>query len=159
MYNIIFVCMGNICRSPSAEGFFRRELASSDHADHVLVDSAGTHGYHVGSPPDRRAISVAATRGVDLRSLKARRFEVTDFERFDHVVAMDRDNLEILEGMQPAGNQARLDLMLDYAPACGYAEVPDPYYGGPSGFELMCDLLTDATRSLMRHVEAELETR
>jgi protein-tyrosine phosphatase len=151
--------MGNICRSPSAEGFFRRQLASSGVADRVRVDSAGTHGYHVGNPPDHRAVSEAATRGVDLGGLTSRRFESQDFERFDHVVAMDRDNLEILERLKPAGNQARLDLMLDYAPGCGYAEVPDPYYGGASGFKLMCDLLEDATRGLLRHVEAELEAR
>jgi protein-tyrosine phosphatase len=161
MYKIVFICMGNICRSPSAEGYFRHVLAASPLAEAVQVDSAATHGYHIGSAPDHRAIAVAASHGVPIDDLRARLFEADDFKHFDHVVAMDRDNLRLLKNMLddipgPAPD-VRLDLMMDYAAEPGYTEVPDPYYGSIADFELMCDLLNDATRGLLRYVEGELK--
>ena len=149
MTAVLFVCMGNICRSPSAEGYFRHHLRGSDRAQSVRVDSAGTHSYHVGSPPDRRAISTMRGRGIDISGLRARQVSAEDFQRFDWILAMDRSNLEALRALDP-GTGAQLALMLDFgANVHGLSEVPDPYYGGQDGFELMCDLLDEATADLL----------
>lgn len=148
--------MGNICRSPSAEGFFSRILKESPIADRVFVDSAGTHGYHVGQPPDDRAVDTAKQFGVDISRLRARKVSQEDFDDFDLIVAMDRDNLANLHAMQPEGSKARLVLMMDYHPDRYPGEVPDPYYGGMSGFSYMCQLLDAATRALLKEVEGQL---
>lgn len=149
MTAVLFVCMGNICRSPSAEGYFRHHLKGSDQAPTVRVDSAGTHSYHIGSPPDRRAISTMRSRGIDISGLRARQVSADDFHRFDWILAMDRSNLEALRTLDP-GTGAQLALMLDFgANVHGLSEVPDPYYGGQDGFELMCDLLDEATADLL----------
>ncbi|ROR32648.1 low molecular weight protein-tyrosine-phosphatase [Inmirania thermothiophila] len=150
---VLFVCMGNICRSPTAEGVFRRLLAESPLAGRVRVDSAGTHAYHVGEPPDPRAQAAAAARGIDLAGLRARVVTVADFDRFDHVLAMDRDNLRALERICPPGREDRLRLLMSFAPETGVEEVPDPYYGGSRGFQHVLDLVEAACRGLLAHLE------
>jgi len=147
--NILFVCMGNICRSPTAEGYFRHHLAEAGAADRFSVDSAGTHGYHVGGPPDSRATATAAQRGVDLSRLRARKVSSDDFRNFDLILAMDEHNLALLRELDP-GDGAELALMLRYSNRFDQIrEVPDPYYGGQDGFEHMCDLLDEATAGLL----------
>lgn len=145
--------MGNICRSPTAEGFFRHHLARSSLAGQVTTDSAGTHGYHLGCTPDPRAISAAAAFGVDISGLRARQLEARDFEAFDLLLAMDHVNLEEIARIRPAGATAHLRLMMDFFPAAGIEVVPDPYYGHQGEFELMCKLLNGATRNLVGHLE------
>lgn len=141
--SILFVCMGNICRSPSAEGVMRAKLFTAGLADRIRVDSAGTHGYHVGEPPDPRSCRAAAVRGYALEALRARQVEVVDFERFDLVLAADRQNLRELKRLCPLSLHHKLELML--APLNGGEdEVPDPYYGGSKGFEKVLDLLESA---------------
>jgi protein-tyrosine phosphatase len=141
--NVLFVCMGNICRSPSAEGVMRAKLAAAGLAERIRVDSAGTHGYHVGEPPDPRSCRAAALRGYSLEALRARQVEAADFERFDLVLAADRQNLRELKRLCPLPLQHKLELVL--APLSdGEDEVPDPYYGGGKGFEKVLDLLESA---------------
>ena len=152
--SVLFVCMGNICRSPTAEGVVRKLLSESGPALGVELDSAGTHSYHVGHPPDRRAQTAAEARGVDLSSIRARRVVEDDFTRFNLILAMDEDNLAELEAMRPAEATAQVRLLLDYAPANGMKEVPDPYYGGPNGFEQVLDLVEAAARGLMAEIAA-----
>lgn len=150
--NILFVCMGNICRSPTAEGYFRHHLKAAGGGEQIAVDSAGTHGYHVGGPPDPRAMETAARRGIDLSALRARKVTAADFRDFDLIVAMDEDNLELLRALDP-GDGAQLALMLQYGSDFDrIREVPDPYYGGQDGFEHMCDLLDEATAGLLETV-------
>lgn len=143
---VLMVCMGNICRSPTAEGVLRAKLQAAGLDREVEVDSAGTHGYHVGEPPDPRAIKHAKARGVDLSRLRARRVSRDDFQRFDWIFAMDMQNLENLQDLVPAeGGGARLGLLLDHAIRHeGVREVPDPYYGPPAGFDRVLDLVEDA---------------
>jgi protein-tyrosine phosphatase len=141
--------MGNICRSPTAEGVFRRLLAERAPGLGIQVDSAGTHDYHVGEPPDRRAIAAAARRGVDIASLRARVVDETDFERFDMLVAMDRLNREVLLDRSPAQYRERVRLFLEFAPDVDEEDVPDPYYGGPVGFERVLDLAEEASQGLL----------
>jgi protein-tyrosine phosphatase len=148
--------MGNICRSPSAEGFFARALQDSAYRDQVAIDSAGTHGWHIGHSPDDRAMETARGFGVDIGHLRARKVCREDFDRFDLIVAMDRSNFEDLRAMQPEGTKARLVSMMDYHPERRPREVPDPYYGGMSGFSYMCELLDAATRGLLEEVEGSL---
>jgi protein-tyrosine phosphatase len=149
---ILFVCLGNICRSPTAEVVFRA-VAQRDAPDLVLeIDSAGTAGYHVGELPDQRTRQAAARRGYDMSALRARVVEVEDFERFDLILAMDRENLSALERRAPAQARDRLRLFLEFAPDTGVSEVPDPYYGGPNGFEDVLDLIEAASRGLIEHL-------
>lgn len=149
---ILFVCLGNICRSPTAEVVFRA-VASREAPDLVLeIDSAGTAGYHVGELPDQRTRQAAARRGYDLSALRARVVEPDDFEHFDLILAMDRENLRSLEGRAPAHARDRLRLFLEFAPEAGVTEVPDPYYGGPNGFEDVLDLIEAASRGLIEHL-------
>jgi protein-tyrosine phosphatase len=151
---ILFVCLGNICRSPTAEVVLRT-LAAREAPELTLeVDSAGTAGYHVGDPPDRRTQAAAARRGYDLSALRARIVEPADFERFDLLLAMDRDNLAVLKRRSPAGARSQLRLFLEYAPELGVAEVPDPYYGGVNGFEEVIDLAESASRGLIKHLRS-----
>ncbi|HET7757332.1 MAG TPA: low molecular weight protein-tyrosine-phosphatase [Steroidobacteraceae bacterium] len=149
---ILFVCLGNICRSPTAEGVLRA-LAAREAPELILeVDSAGTAGYHIGEPPDLRTRQAAARRGYDLGSLRARIVEPGDFERFDLILAMDRENLQVLRRRAPAHTHERLRLFLEFAPDAEPAEVPDPYYGGPNGFEEVLDLVEAASRGLLAHL-------
>ena len=156
MINILFVCMGNICRSPSAEGFFIHALQNSDVRDQVSTDSAGTHGYHVGHAPDSRAVSTALNFDVDISQLRARKVSASDFNDYDLIIAMDRNNFEDLQLIQPAGSKASLTMMMQYNPESRPDEVPDPYYGGMDGFTYMCNLLESATQGLLKEVEGRL---
>ncbi len=147
--SILLVCMGNICRSPMAEGVLRNRLAQRARDLAVKIDSAGTHGYHAGSPPDRRAQVAAARRGIDISGLAARRVEAEDFERFDVILAMDTENLEYLLQEAEPEQHGKIRLFLDYAADSGRREVPDPYYGGPIGFERVLDLIEEAVDGLI----------
>lgn len=149
---LLFVCMGNICRSPSAEGVFRRVLAQRAPDISVEIDSAGTHDYHVGNPPDRRAIEAARRRGIDLTTLRARQVSAEDFARFDLILAMDDENVEALKSRAPAEYRSRIRLLMDFAAEAPLRYVPDPYYGGASGFEQVLDLLEQASEGLLEEV-------
>lgn len=146
--------MGNICRSPTAHGVFRALVERQGMADRIVVDSAGTIAYHVGEPPDRRARETAVKRGIDLSDLRARRAVSEDFERFDYLLAMDRDNYRELMAICPAGYEDRLHLFLDFAPHRPEEEVPDPYYGGVAGFDRVFDMVEEASRGLLAHILA-----
>lgn len=146
--SVLFVCMGNICRSPTAEGVFRHVVAEAGLAERIHVDSAGTHAYHVGEPPDRRARAAAERRGFSLADIRARRVSAEDFERFDYIVAMDRLNLYMLTEMLEEEHAVELGLMLEYGKG-RKEEVPDPYYGGSAGFEHVLDLVEEASRGLL----------
>jgi protein-tyrosine phosphatase len=149
---ILFVCLGNICRSPSAEAVLR-EIAAREAPDlGIEVDSAGTAGYHIGSPPDERSQEAARRRGYDMAPLRARIVEPHDFERFDLILAMDSDNLSILRRRAPVAARERVRLFLEFAPDAGVTEVPDPYYGGAAGFEQVLDLVEAAARGLIAHL-------
>lgn len=153
---ILLVCMGNICRSPTAHGVLRHRLAEADLLDRILVESAGTHGYHVGHEPDRRALDAARDRGYEFDDLRARQVEAADFERFDYVLAMDRDNLAILERVgSDGGGRAEIALFLDYSPDLAGREVPDPYYGAMNGFEEVLDLVEAGADSLLAHLRRQ----
>jgi len=149
---ILFVCMGNICRSPTAEGVFRRLVAERVPGVEIEVDSAGTHDYHVGDPPDPRSIAAAARRGVDLRQLRARLIRDDDFERFDLIIAMDRLNREALLERSPAPFRERIRLFMEFAGDREVVDVPDPYYGGAPGFEQVLDLAEEAAAGLLDEV-------
>jgi len=165
MVRVLFVCMGNICRSPTAAGVFRALVEREGLADRVVVDSAGTHAYHAGEGADRRALRTAANRGVDLSEHVARGVRGTDFEAFDFILAMDRDNLAELVARAPAAARPRIRLFMDYAepqPLGGgrvVAEVPDPYYGGPDGFDRVLDLIEAASAGLLAEVGRVLDSR
>ena len=153
---VLFVCLGNICRSPTAEGVFRALVEEAGLAQRIRVDSAGTGGYHVGAPPDARAAAAAQARGYDLSTIRARKVAEQDFHEFDLILAMDEDNLMHLEGMTPEASRARLGLLLDYAPARRERAVPDPYYGGRNGFEQVLDLVTEACAGLLQELRRTL---
>lgn len=146
--SVLFVCMGNICRSPTAEGVFRHFVNEAGLNEEITVDSAGTHAYHVGEPPDRRAMAAAERRGVSLVGLKARRVTDDDFERFDHIIAMDEDNLIWLQEQSTDEYRDKISLFLSFA-VDTETEVPDPYYGGGAGFERVLDLVEKASRGLL----------
>lgn len=150
---ILFVCLGNICRSPTAEGIFRKVVADARMQDRIFIDSAGTGGWHIGKSPDARAVSAAKTRGYDLSSLRARQVAAADFEAFDFILAMDHANLSDLQSMKPALYQGHLGLFLDFAEHSHHREVPDPYYGGAAGFDLVLDLIEDASAGLLRQLQ------
>jgi len=149
---LVFVCMGNICRSPTAEGVFQRKLEERGLTDRVEIDSAGTHSYHVGSAPDARAQATALQRNYDLSVLRARKFEAQDFADFDYVLAMDRSNYEDLSRLMQGGDRGRLHLFLQFSRNFKETEVPDPYYGGDAGFEHVLDLVEDASEGLLDHL-------
>ncbi len=152
---VLFVCMGNICRSPTAEGVFKHLIDQAGLGDKVFVDSAGTHDYHVGSPPDRRAQATAQRRGYDLSSLRARKFDREDCRAFDYVLVMDRGNYN--RARQTCGGSAEnVRLLMDFAPGRPEREVPDPYPGGAEGFEHVLDLIEEACRGLLEDVRGRL---
>jgi len=154
---ILFVCLGNICRSPTAEVVFR-EIAAREAPDLRLeIDSAGTAAYHAGSPPDARTRQAALRRGYDMSALRARVVEPQDFARFDLILAMDRQNLETLQRRAPADKRDRIRLFLEFATEPDVTEVPDPYYGGVNGFEEVLDLVEAAAHGLLQHVRAEIQ--
>lgn len=152
--SILFVCMGNICRSPTAEGVFRARAQAAGLGD-LLIDSAGTHGYHVGEPPDPRSQQFAARRGIDLSRQRARQVTTADFARFDHILAMDEDNLVALRSICPAQYRHKLALFMQYASRSKAMEVPDPYLGGASGFNQVLDYIEDASDGLIAALRAE----
>jgi protein-tyrosine phosphatase len=157
---VLFVCMGNICRSPTAHGVFARYLRERAPELDVEVDSAGTHDYHVGSPPDPRAIAAAARRGVDLTAQRARLVKVADFQRHDLIVAMDRLNREVLLDLSPAAYRERVRLLMEFAGVPlddgEQLDVPDPYYGGAVGFERVLDLIEQAAHGLLAEIRARM---
>ena len=150
--NVVFVCLGNICRSPTAEGVFRAVVERHGLGRRIGVDSAGTGAYHVGEPADQRAQAAARRRGFDLSTIRARKATKGDFKRFDYVLAMDRENRAALSRICPPGEEHRLSLFLDYAPRLGRRDVPDPYYGGGDGFELVLDLIEAAAEGLLADI-------
>ncbi|GAB2843576.1 low molecular weight protein-tyrosine-phosphatase [Pseudoduganella ginsengisoli] len=145
--SILFVCMGNICRSPTAEGVFRHRAEQAGLA--LDIDSAGTHAYHVGNPPDQRSMQHAHKRGYDLSAQRARQVSAMDFEVFDHILAMDHENLAILTSRCPAPYQHKLGLFMQYATRSDSDIVPDPYYGGAQGFDQVLDYVEDAADGLI----------
>ncbi len=150
------VCMGNICRSPTAHGVFRKIVEEEGLTESIEVDSAGTHSYHIGNPPDSRALQTALRRGLDMSDLKARKAKERDFERFDLVLAMDRDNFAILESYTTPQTAPKLKLFMEFASdQWRTSEVPDPYYGGANGFETVFDMVEDASRGLIRYIRQQ----
>jgi len=154
---VLFVCLGNICRSPTAEGVFRTAVERAGLAHRIKAESAGLGDWHVGSPPDRRAIQAARRRGYDLTTLRGRQIDVADFRRFGWILAMDEANMRALTAMRPPEFGGHLGLLLDFAPELGVREVPDPYYGGPDGFDRVLDLVEASTTRLLARLQATLE--
>ncbi len=152
--SILFVCMGNICRSPTAEGVFRHLLGREAPELDVEIDSAGTHAYHVGDQPDQRAQAAANRRGIDLSTIRARKVSADDFSRFDLILAMDEDNLALLVEFCPPDQRHKLRLFLEYAVESAVENVPDPYYGGANGFEQVLDLVEVAALGLISELRA-----
>ena len=157
--SILFVCMGNICRSPTAEGVFRKRVGDAKLAHAIHIDSAGTHAYHIGEPPDMRSQQYAARRGYDLSIQRARKVSAEDFILFDHVLAMDHDNLDRLKSACPPQYAHKLALFMEYARHHDSKVVPDPYYGGGNGFELVLDYIEDASDGLIEVLQKELGSR
>lgn len=154
--SVLFVCMGNICRSPAAEAVFRAKVQQAGLADRIRIDSAGTIGYHSGAPADRRMRAAGARRGYDLSSI-SRQVSLSDFDDFDYIIAMDYENLSYLKAMaERTDRKARVRLMCAFAGRHNESEVPDPYYGGDSGFELVMDLLEDACEGLLKEIQDKL---
>ena len=149
---VLFVCMGNICRSPTAEAVFRHYVENAGLSESIRIDSAGTHDYHIGHAPDLRSQQAAGQRGYDMSSLRGRQVASPDFEKFDYVLAMDKANLAILQYLAPRGCKKQLGLFLDYARHHNEREVPDPYYGGAQGFERVLDMVEDAAQGLLQHI-------
>lgn len=153
MVKVLFVCMGNICRSPTAEGVFRHLVKQHDLEQHIHIDSAGTHAYHIGEPPDSRSQATARNRNIDMSRQRARRVEINDFDEFDYILAMDNSNLADLKTICPSDLQHKIELFLNYGENVNEAEVPDPYYGGSSGFDHVFDLVENASRGLLSSIK------
>ncbi len=153
---VLFVCLGNICRSPTAEGVFRARAEQVGLADRLHIDSAGTAGWHIGKSPDPRTVRYAQERGYDLSMLRARQVMPADLDAFDYVLAMDHDNHHALLRMATPMQRERVALFLDYAPACGLREVPDPYYGGAEDFRRVLDLVEQASAGLLIRIKERL---
>jgi protein-tyrosine phosphatase len=151
---VLFVCMGNICRSPTAQGVFRKLVEEAGLTEVIEIDSAGTHAYHIGEPPDPRARETALRRGIDLADLRARRATPEDFEAYHYVLAMDQDNYHALSNLCPPGRglERRLALLMDFAPQARMREVPDPYYGAAGGFEAVFDMVEEAAQGLLEEI-------
>jgi len=159
MYKVLFVCTGNICRSPTAEGVFRQIVEHAGLGDVISVDSAGIGSWHVGDPPDARAVETALNNGVDITSLRARKVVRDDFKDFDLIIALDSTHLRALEEMRPGfspdHDRAVLDLMMRFAPQYGTEDVPDPYYGGKDGFQNVFDMIKSACEGLLNHIREQ----
>ena len=151
--SVLFVCLGNICRSPTSEGVFRSVAENQNLDFELLVDSAGTAGYHIGHPPDSRAIRAANRRGVDLTNLRARRVTHQDYEKFDYIIGMDRWNYDDLKEMAPSDYKGRVCLFMEFASGWDNDEIPDPYYGGPNGFEQVLDMVENASAGLLEDIK------
>jgi protein-tyrosine phosphatase len=148
---VLFVCLGNICRSPTAQGVFEQLLIEAGWDSRVEVDSAGTYGYHAGQPPDERAQAAALIRGIDLSGQRARKIRVEDFLGFDYVLAMDTENLRDLQHMEPEGHGNHVGRLLDFVDS-ERKDVPDPYYGGAQGFDLVLDVLDEGNRAFLDYL-------
>jgi protein-tyrosine phosphatase len=155
-YRVLFVCMGNICRSPTAHGVFEAKVREAGLADRVEVDSAGTHSYHVGAPPDHRSQAHALKRGFDLSTQRARQLTPEDFETFDLVLVMDWENLVTAERLCPPARAKKLRRFAEFFQQHDSPVVPDPYQGGADGFEHVLDLVEDGSAGLLAHVRREL---
>jgi len=153
MVKILFVCMGNICRSPTAEGVFRKLVVDEGLSHAIEIDSAGTHAYHIGSKPDARSQAAAQKRGIDLNSQRARKVNDLDFEMFDYILPMDRENYSNLIEQCPTHLEKKLQLFLEFASGFNEMEVPDPYYGGNQGFERVLDMVEEASKGLLWHIK------
>ena len=156
---VLFVCTGNICRSPTAEGVFKHFVKEAELAGRVLSDSAGTHDYHIGEPPDPRAQEAAARRGYDLSSLRGRQVSPRDFSEFDYVLAMDEANRQLLERLCPPQHAHKLKLFMEFAGDPVLWQVPDPYYGGAQGFERVLDMVEQAAQGLLRHPREQIAAK
>ncbi len=152
---VLFVCMGNICRSPTAQGIFSKLVEDHELDRQIAIDSAGTHAYHVGNPPDMRATEAALRRGIDLTPQRARRVKPEDFVVFDYILAMDQDNYVDLESICPSGQEHKLKLFVEFASGVKGKDVPDPYYGGDTGFERVLDLIETASEDLLKALRKE----
>ena len=150
---ILFVWMGNICRSPTAEGVFAALLARNHLSDQFKIDSAGTHAYHTGDAPDLRAQKAARNRGIELKNIRARVVVLRDFDEFDHILVMDEENFLHIEGICPVEHQHKVGYLLDYAPHLDTREVPDPYYGGSYGFDRVLDMAEEAAEGLLQAIQ------
>ena len=148
--NVLFVCMGNICRSPTAEGIFRSIVLKQELSDFFEIDSAGTHAYHIGNPPDSRSQKTARKHGVDLSNQRARKVHESDFFYYDYIIAMDTDNIEILRSICPANSQSQIKLLLDYLPNPSFPSVPDPYFGGK--FDEVFEMVHTACTSFLENL-------
>ena len=158
--SVLFVCLGNICRSPTAHAVFQSMVDAQGLTEQIFVDSAGTGDWHLGHAPDSRTSAQAAQRGYDMSDLRARLVEPEDFAQFDYIIAMDRENISNLTPMRPTDFSGKLELFLNYATRAEHRQhvvVPDPYYGGENGFELVLDLVEDAAAGLLGHIVALLE--
>lgn len=153
---VLFICLANICRSPTAEAVFRQYVKQAGLAERIVIDSAGTADYHVGEAPDPRACGVASQRGYDLTRLRARRVSEKDFAGFDYILAMDVENMRALLEVCPQQYTHKVKLITDYCSIAG-CTIPDPYVGGPEGFIHMLDLVEDAAEGLLRHIRTELQ--
>jgi len=152
--SVLFVCMGNICRSPTAQAVFEQTVKNRGLADQILVDSAGTHAYHIGEQPDGRSQSAALDRGIDMSAQRARRVEMSDFECFDYVIAMDKSNYNDLKQLASPAQRKKLHLFLDFSHDWDVAEVPDPYFGGSHGFQRVLDMVESASEGLLEDILA-----
>ncbi len=150
--SVLFVCMGNICRSPTAEAVFRAYVENAGLSESISIDSAGTHDYHIGHAADLRSQQAAQQRGYDMSQLRGRQVESQDFERFDYILAMDTANLSILNYLAPRACKKHVGLFLDFSRYQSTREVPDPYYGGAQGFEHVLDMVEDAAQGLLQHI-------
>ncbi|MEJ2115713.1 MAG: low molecular weight phosphotyrosine protein phosphatase [Gammaproteobacteria bacterium] len=151
--SVLFVCMGNICRSPTAQGVFQKLIDDENLGKTIFVDSAGTHAYQAGKKPDARAISTAAKRGYKLSKYRARKIAELDFERFDYILAMDDENYSIMLEKCDAQHKNKIKLFMKFAVKSEALEVPDPYYGGLTGFETVLDLIEDASMGLLKYIK------
>ena len=152
MFRVLFVCTGNICRSPTAEGVFRAQVAAAGLAERIEADSAGTIAFHIGEPPDARAQETALARGIDLSAQQARQVIEADFNRFDLILAIDRSHHERLAGLCPKDEAHRIRMLMDFAPETGIVDVPDPYYGALGGFDYVFDLIEAAAAGLLKEI-------
>ena len=159
MFRVLFVCTGNICRSPTAEAVLRKFVAAEGLSDRIGIDSAGTQNYHSGAPPDPRSIAAGAARGFDLSGLRARRVRTDDFHTFDLILAMDSDHLAHLAALRPNDARAEIKLLLAYHPTLRGGDVPDPYYGGAGGFDDVLDMIEHAGRNLLASIVPALQGR
>lgn len=156
--SVLFVCLGNICRSPTAEGIFRQLAGEAGLLDRIEIDSAGTAGWHTGKGPDPRSCAMAGRYGIDITGLRARQIRREDFERFRYVIALDRDNLKDIRAMAPAGHSASVKLLLDFVPGMEGQPVPDPYYGDEADFEETFRLARLGCEALLKAVAAEVSS-